>query len=117
MLNPLKLVKYGKYFSPSRFMSFINTMGKNLVFMRQALILFFCLRDEDTPKLVKAILAGALGYLMIPTDIIPDKVPLVGWLDDAAVVAFALKIANRYIKPSHRESAQKFTPFLTADSK
>ena len=57
-MNPLKIIKYGKYFSESRFLAFATRYGKKLAFVQKAVVLFFCLRDQDTPKYVKAILAG-----------------------------------------------------------
>ena len=101
-MNPLKIIKYGKYFSESRFLAFATRYGKKLAFVQKAVVLFFCLRDQDTPKYVKAILAGALGYLVLPIDIIPDTI---------AGLGIAFKIANRYIKTSHEEQAKKLFPF------
>ena len=72
-MNPLKIIKYGKYFSESRFLAFATRYGKKLAFVQKAVVLFLCLRDQDTPKYVKAILAGALGYLILPIDIIPIR--------------------------------------------
>ena len=107
-MNPLKIIKYGKYFSESRFLAFATRYGKKLAFVQKAVVLFFCLRDQDTPKYVKAILAGALGYLVLPIDIIPDTIAGLGWVDDVAVLGIAFKIANRYIKTSQ---AKKLFPF------
>ena len=109
-MNPLKIIKYGKYFSESRFLAFATRYGKKLAFVQKAVVLFFCLRDQDTPKYVKAILAGALGYLVLPIDIIPDTIAGLGWVDDVAVLGIAFKIANRYIKTSRRTS-EKAIPF------
>ena len=67
--------------------------------------------DKDTPKYVKAVIAGALGYLVLPVDVVPDTIAVLGWLDDVAVLGIAFKIANRYIKTSHQEEAKKFFPF------
>lgn len=110
-MNPLKIIKYGKYFSESRFLAFATRYGKKLAFVQKAVVLFFCLRDQDTPKYVKAILAGALGYLILPIDIIPDTIAGLGWVDDVAILGIAFKIANRYIKTSHEEQAKKLIPF------
>ena len=52
-MNPLKIIKYGKYFSESRFLAFATRYGKKLAFVQKAVVLFFCLRDQDTPKYVK----------------------------------------------------------------
>ena len=49
-------------------------------------------RDERTPNARKALLAGALGYLVIGRDIIPDDVPILGGLDDLVVVVLAVDI-------------------------
>ena len=110
-MNPLKLVKYVKFFSSAKFLDFVGKMGKNVVFLRKAMVLFFCFKGQDTPKYVKAIIAGALGYLILPVDGIPDRIPGLGWVDDAAVIALAFKAASRYIKASHHEQAKKYMPF------
>ncbi|WP_298703019.1 YkvA family protein [uncultured Veillonella sp.] len=114
-MNPLKLLKYAKFFSSDKFMHFANGVGKNVVFLRRACILFYCFRDPDTPKYVKAVIAGALGYLVLPIDVISDRIPFAGWIDDAAVIALAFKVANRFIKPMHRDQAQKLIPFGSED--
>ncbi|WP_251443935.1 YkvA family protein [Veillonella intestinalis] len=114
-MSPLKLLKYAKFFSSSKFLRFASGIGKNVAFLRRACILFYCFRDPDTPKYVKAIIAGALGYLILPIDVISDRIPGLGWVDDAAVIALAFKVANRSIKPMHREQAQKLVPFGSED--
>jgi uncharacterized membrane protein YkvA (DUF1232 family) len=48
--------------------------------------------DERTPASHKALLGGALGYLLLGRDLIPDDVPLVGGLDDLVVVALAVDL-------------------------
>ncbi|WP_251424554.1 YkvA family protein [Veillonella agrestimuris] len=110
-MNPLKILKYGKYFSESRFLAFATRYGKKLAFVQRGVVLFLCLRDSDTPKYVKAVIAGALGYLILPADVVPDAVAALGWLDDVAVLGLAFKVANRYIKTEHEENAKKLFPF------
>ncbi|MEK6721294.1 MAG: DUF1232 domain-containing protein [Chloroflexota bacterium] len=48
--------------------------------------------DERTPGDRKAVLAAALGYVLIGRDIIPDNIPLLGGLDDVIVVALAVDL-------------------------
>lgn len=110
-MNPAQIIKYGKYFTPSRFMGFVSRVGKNLVFLKRAMVLYYCLRDVDTPKYVKAVIVGALGYLIMPADMVPDAIAGLGWLDDLAVLTVAFKVADRYIKPTHRELANQRVPF------
>ncbi len=40
-------------------------------------------------------------------DLIPDYIPVIGYLDDAAVLAGAIKVVNSHIKPEHREAARR----------
>ena len=48
--------------------------------------------DDRTPASRKALLAGALGYLVLPTDLIPDRIPVIGGLDDLIVVVLAVDL-------------------------
>jgi uncharacterized membrane protein YkvA (DUF1232 family) len=48
--------------------------------------------DSRTPASRKVILAGALGYLLVGRDLIPDQVPVLGGLDDLVVVVLAVDL-------------------------
>jgi uncharacterized membrane protein YkvA (DUF1232 family) len=56
---------------------------------------------------VKAALIGAIAYFVLPADAVPDVLPLVGYTDDAAVLAAAIKIVTSHITPDHREAARR----------
>lgn len=47
--------------------------------------------DKNIPTKYKAETAVVLAYFILPNDIIPDNIPLVGWLDDVALAAYLLK--------------------------
>ena len=49
-------------------------------------------RDERTPLGRKAMLAAALGYLVVGRDLIPDDIPILGGLDDLVVVVLAVDL-------------------------
>jgi uncharacterized membrane protein YkvA (DUF1232 family) len=55
-----------------------------------ARLFFELIRDDRTPWGRKALLAGALGYLVVGRDLVPDDLPLVGGLDDLVVVVLAV---------------------------
>jgi uncharacterized membrane protein YkvA (DUF1232 family) len=57
-----------------------------------ARLLLGLVRDDRMPAGRKALLAGALGYVVIGRDLIPDEIPLLGGLDDLVVVALALDL-------------------------
>ncbi len=52
-------------------------------------------------------LIGALAYFMLPFDFIPDMLPLIGFTDDAAVLATAIRLVAVHITPQHREAARR----------
>jgi uncharacterized membrane protein YkvA (DUF1232 family) len=55
-------------------------------------LIWALITDSRTPPARKALLAGALGYLVIGRDVVPDEVPLVGGLDDLVVVVLAVDL-------------------------
>ncbi|MGA8494425.1 MAG: YkvA family protein [Xanthobacteraceae bacterium] len=79
----------------------------DLPFAEDLLAAYYCAFDRQTPLHVKAVLLGAVAYFTLPTDLIPDYIPVIGFIDDAAVLAGAIKIVNAHIKPEHREAARR----------
>ena len=85
----------------------LRRIGRRLPFAQDALAAYFCAIDPQTDRRVKLTLAGALAYFVMPIDLIPDFLPLVGFTDDAAVIAAALAAVSRSIRPEHREQARR----------
>jgi uncharacterized membrane protein YkvA (DUF1232 family) len=74
--------------------------------LEEVLTAYYCTFDRQTPLYVKAVLLGAIAYFIVPDDLIPDYIPLIGYADDAAVIAAALKLMSSHIRPEHREAAR-----------
>jgi uncharacterized membrane protein YkvA (DUF1232 family) len=68
---------------------------------------YYCALDRDTPLQVKGTLIGAIAYFVLPLDALPDVMPVLGFTDDAAVLATAIKLVASAIKPVHRDAALK----------
>lgn len=66
---------------------------------------YFCTTDPTTPLSARASLLGALAYFILPTDLVPDFIAVLGFSDDATVLAIAMSVASAHIKPSHRKLA------------
>ena len=99
--NQTELVKYQSKYSESKFWSKIKTIiknaGKDLLYL--ALLLYYVLQSDDVSLRHKATIIGALGYLILPVDLIPDFIPILGFTDDAAALAAALKTIKSSITP------------------
>ena len=63
--------------------------------------------DSDTPGWAKTIIVGALGYFVLPTDAIPDLVPVAGYTDDLGTIGTALAIVAAHIKQEHKDKAKE----------
>jgi uncharacterized membrane protein YkvA (DUF1232 family) len=77
--------------------------GAKLVYV--ALILYYTLQSNDVSVKDKAIIIGALGYLISPLDIIPDAIPIAGLSDDLAVLLYVVKKVWGEVPDSVREKA------------
>ncbi len=73
--------------------------------IEKALVLYYCLRDEDTPAWAKTVIIGSLGYFIVPLDLIPDFTPGVGYADDLGALASALAAVAAHVKDEHHEMA------------
>jgi uncharacterized membrane protein YkvA (DUF1232 family) len=78
-----------------------------LPFAEDLVAAYYCAFDRNTPRHVQVALIGALAYFVLPFDFVPDLLPLLGFTDDAAVLATALRLVAGHIGPQHREAAQR----------
>ena len=78
-----------------------------LPFAEDLLAAYYCAFDRDTPVQVKAALIGALAYFVLPFDAVPDVLPFLGFADDAAILATALRMVANHLTPAHREAAKR----------
>ncbi|MGH6670774.1 MAG: YkvA family protein [Xanthobacteraceae bacterium] len=79
----------------------------SLPFAEQLLTAYYCAFDRNTPLYVKAVLVGAIVYFVVPDRFIPKYVSLIGFADNAAMLATAFKAVASHIKREHREAAQR----------
>ena len=90
--------------------NFLRKLGRvaaQIPFAEDLLTVYYCALDLDTPRHVKLMLLGAIAYFVMPADAIPDMLPILGFTDDAAVVAGTIKLVTDHIRPEHRDSAKR----------
>lgn len=75
-------------------------LGRLWLLMRKELALVWAmLRDPRTPGAAKLTALLAVLYVLSPVDLIPDVVPLLGWLDDGVVAMLLLRLALQFLPP------------------
>ena len=89
------------------FWSKVKRTAAQLPFAEDLLAAYYCAFDRETPFQVRAVLLGALAYFVMPFDAVPDLLPMLGFADDAAVLAAAVKLVSDAILPEHREAARR----------
>ncbi|MFC3673905.1 MULTISPECIES: YkvA family protein [Alphaproteobacteria] len=66
---------------------------------RDVLALWLAAQDARTPTLAKIVAAAVAAYALSPIDLIPDFVPVLGYLDDVVIVPLGILLAVRLVPP------------------
>ena len=102
-------MSYANKFSQSEFVEKISRIAKRagakLVYA--ALVLFYTLQSDRISVKNKALIIGALGYMISPLDVVPDAIPIVGLSDDLAVLLYVLKTVWTDVDPSIQDRAKE----------
>ena len=80
--------KYAKEYNEERLWGKIKNVAKKagIKVIYYALLLFYALQSDNVTMAEKALIVAALGYFILPLDLIPDFIPIAGYGDDAAVL-------------------------------
>jgi uncharacterized membrane protein YkvA (DUF1232 family) len=89
-----------------RFWIKLKRVVAKLPFAEDLLAAYYCAFDKQTPRHVQAALLGAVAYFILPFDFVPDMLPVLGFTDDAAVLATAIRLVAGHITEVHREAAR-----------
>jgi len=106
-LTPQELPRFQENFSENAFWRKLKQMGRKAgtKVIYYALVLFYPLKDPATPTRYKAVIAGALGYFILPMDMLPDFLPFAGLADDWAALIAAVSYVFTAITPEIKERA------------
>jgi uncharacterized membrane protein YkvA (DUF1232 family) len=75
-------------------------------FAEEVVAAWYCAFDPATPVKVKGTLIAALAYFILPFDVIPDFLLVLGFTDDLAVLMTAMAMVRSSIRPEHRDKAK-----------
>ncbi len=85
-----------------RFFDKLRKNASRVPFVEEAVTLYFCATDPDTPTWAKAASVAALVYFIVPLDLLPDPI----FADDAIVIAAAIKQLSTVVTDEHRAQAR-----------
>ena len=110
--------KYGKHFSKEAFFKKVGKYAKEagVKAVYSGLLLYYAFESPNTPKRAKAIIVGALGYLIFPVDVVTDILPVVGFVDDLGVLGFALAQVAMSIDDAVKQKAKEKLKDLFGES-
>lgn len=105
----LESEKYSKSYSEDSLFDKVIKVAKkagiNVIYA--ALLLYYTLQKPLTPGWAKTTIMGALGYFVLPLDIIPDITPIAGYTDDMGVLALAITSVAMFIDDEVKQQARK----------
>ena len=85
-------------------------VGAKVIF--PALQLYYLMQSKDVPIKAKTLIIGALGYLILPADLVPDFIPALGFTDDLTALMLALRTLNKHLTPEINARAKAQTDKL-----
>ncbi|CAM3146577.1 YkvA family protein [Filibacter tadaridae] len=96
------------HYSDERFWDKVKKYGKQAgeQTVYYSLLLYYTAKNPAVPKSSKMIIIGALSYLILPIDLIPDFIPVVGLADDASVIVAAVYKVIAYIDDDMKDKAK-----------
>jgi uncharacterized membrane protein YkvA (DUF1232 family) len=99
---------YSDQYSEDSLFKKIKKVAKNagIKVIYYVLIAYYLLQKKDLPKKEKAIIIGALGYFIMPFDLVADPTLAVGYVDDIGALALALGKVALYIDDDIKQKAK-----------
>lgn len=106
---PKDTQKYQKHYSDKGLFDKIGRVFRRvgIKVIYYVLLLFYVVKDKNTPLKDKLVILGALGYFIFPADLIPDFIPFVGFTDDIAAIVACISAVKSNLTPAIKELAIK----------
>lgn len=91
--------KYQRAYSEKAFLAKLPRVARRLgrAALTQILRLYYVLMRKDLPGKTRVIILGVLGYFVLPVDLLPDIMPIVGFTDDLGLLVAAFAAASQYM--------------------
>ena len=108
MRTPKNIEQYGSRYSESGLVAKLTraTRWAGAKIIYAVLLLYYVLRSEAVSLADKSKIYGALGYFILPTDMVLDFIPMVGYSDDMAALMWAIHAIKNNLTPEIRTQAR-----------
>ncbi len=105
----MKYERFSSIYSPTRLRRKIAGCARKagIKVINMVLILYYVATDPHTSLKDKATIYGALGYFILPFDILPDSIPLLGFSDDLSALVWAITTISHNITPEIKQRAKE----------
>ncbi len=117
MTNRENFRHYERHYNEEKFLdklkSLVFKLGEELVV--RILMLYFLLITGKVPLRIRLLIVAALGYFVLPTDLVSDFIPALGFSDDIAFLTYTFNQASHYADETIKKKAeQKLKSWLSA---
>lgn len=108
MKTPKNIERYGVNYSENRLLRKLSRAvhWANAKIIYAVLLLYYVVRNEAVSTADKSKILGALGYFILPTDMVLDFIPMVGYTDDMAALMWALHAITKNLTPEIKAQAR-----------
>ena len=108
MRKPNDIEKYQENYSENKLLSKLSSAAKwaGAKVIYAVLLLYYVLRSPNISATDKSKIYGALGYFILPTDLVLDFIPMMGYTDDMAALLWALHTVMNNLTPEIKQQAK-----------
>jgi uncharacterized membrane protein YkvA (DUF1232 family) len=109
MRKPNDIEKYQENYSENKLLSKLSSAAKwaGAKVIYAVLLLYYVLRSPNISATDKSKIYGALGYFILPTDLVLDFIPMMGYTDDMAALLWALHTVMNNLTPEIKQQAKE----------
>ena len=108
MRKPNDIEKYQDNYSENKLLSKLSSAAKwaGAKVIYAVLLLYYVLRSPNISATDKSKIYGSLGYFILPTDLVLDFIPMMGYTDDMAALLWALHTVMNNLTPEIKQQAK-----------
>ncbi len=109
MRKPKDVEKYQANYSENKLLNKLTSVAKwaGAKVVYAVLLLYYVLRSPNISAADKSKIYGALGYFILPTDLVLDFIPMMGYTDDMAALLWALHTVTNNLTPEIKQQAKE----------